>query len=487
MKNSQNTYLLQRWSNIFKWCIAGISVLALVYFVLEPILPGKLFVASIIILIAYITCLLWWDGIIYLKRVVPLLLVLSILFPYIRLPGDIPDVRPEFIIIVVVWCLIILAYLTEGRSVRLPYLSAYKWFAIFAIIIMLSITYVAWLNNQMPIWRDFWEIVKLLLYFLIFVLISSQRITHIDLRRYYKLALILFLISACFGFLQYINFAGINELVSPFYAPTQMRGLLVHGRITGTTPNPNEFGALMVLAASLALSGALVYREWKLRLFCWFSLLIYGIALLLTLSRTSLVCLFIASIIIIFLFYKEKGLKGNFKRLFPLVLLGFLIIIVLLQVLPEKALARFSELLYFTEAPSWQARVGKWKTHYDIWLGSPLFGWGPGKAEMSTIVDNEWLLILRRYGLFGLISFISLFGCLYNGLFRIGRDNPETSVIALTVALRGTLISYSLYMMLASVYHSMQLMPILLLLLGLAYSQWRQHLEVNKTLETASP
>jgi len=486
-KNDQITLLAQRWRITFLWCGAGFGVLAILFLLLWPTLVGKICVTCMAILILALILLFQWNGVIVLKQVIPLLLTVSILFPYIRLPGPIPDVRPEFIIALIAWCLIILSSISTGKPIHLRYCNVYKWFAIFAIVIMLSITYIALVNNQMPIWRDFWEIVKLLLYFIIFVLVSSQRITHNDLRRYYKLALIVFLISACFGFLQYINFAGINELISPYYAPTQIRGLLVHGRITGTTPNPNEFGALMVLAASLALSGALVYREWKLRLFCWFSLLIYGIALLLTLSRTSLVCLFIASIIIIFLFYKEKGLKGNFKRLFPLVLLGFLIIIVLLQVLPEKALARFSELLYFTEAPSWQARVGKWKTHYDIWLGSPLFGWGPGKAEMSTIVDNEWLLILRRYGLFGLISFISLFGCLYNGLFRIGRDNPETSVIALTVALRGTLISYSLYMMLASVYHSMQLMPILLLLLGLAYSQWRQHLEVNKTLETASP
>jgi len=470
-RNDQITLLAQRWRITFLWCGAGFGVLAILFLLLWPTLVGKICVTCIAILILALILLFQWNGVIVLKQVIPLLLTVSILFPYIRLPGPIPDVRPEFIIALIAWFFIILSSASTGQPIHLRYCNVYKWFAIFAIVIMLSITYVAWFNNEMPIWRDFWELVKLILYFLIFVLVSSQRLTHSDLRRYYNLALIVFFISACFGFLQYINFGGINELVSPYYAPTQMRGLLVHGRITGTTPNPNEFGALMVLASSLALSGALFYREWKLSLFCWCSLFVYGIALFLTLSRTSLVCLFLAGLIIVFLFFREKGLRGKFNRILIVALLGCLLVVLLLQIMPEKAFTRFGELRTFTEATSFQARVETWKVHFDIWLGSPLFGWGPGKGEMSTIVDNEWLLILRRYGLVGLMVFISLFGCLFLGLPKTGTDNSDPSVKALIVALKGTFISYGLYMMLSSVYHSMQLMPILLLFVGLAYTQ----------------
>jgi len=471
MRNDPINLMSQYCRKIFIYLIASFGILALAVVVTNKNLPDMCLFGGIVILIGIITCLLWWDGIISLKGVVSLLLAVAIMFPYIRLPGVIPDVRPELIIVLVVWCLIIMAYLTKGRTLRLGYLPVYKWFGIFAFAIVLSITYVAWINEQMPIWRDFWEIIKLLLYFLIFVLVANVRLTHTDLRRYFKLALIVFLISACFGFFQYFNFAGINELVSPYYAPTQMKGLLGQGRITGTTPNPNEFGALMVLASSLALSGALFYREWKLSLFCWCSLFVYGIALFLTLSRTSLVCLFLAGLIIVFLFFREKGLRGKFNRILIVALLGCLLVVLLLQIMPEKAFTRFGELRTFTEATSFQARVEAWKVHFDIWLGSPLFGWGPGKGEMSTIVDNEWLLILRRYGLVGLMVFISLFGCLFLGLPKTGTDNSDPSVKALIVALKGTFISYGLYMMLSSVYHSMQLMPILLLFVGLAYTQ----------------
>lgn len=85
----------------------------------------------------------------------------------------------------------------------------------------------------------------------------------------------IFLISTFFGFLQYINFAGINQIMSPYYAPTQMRGLLVHKKIIRTTANYNEFGSLMIFASSLALSGGLVVGEKRLRILCWHTLPVF--------------------------------------------------------------------------------------------------------------------------------------------------------------------------------------------------------------------
>ena len=91
---------------------------------------------------------------------------------------------------------------------------------------------------------------------------------------------------------------------------------------------------------------------------------------------------------------------------------------------------------------------------------------------MGTVVDNEWLLLLRRYGVVGLSLFLSLFGSIYLGLSRIVKRSEEAPAVALAVALKSTLIAYMVYMALAVVYHSLQLMPILLLSLGLAYTRW---------------
>lgn len=93
-------------------------------------------------------------------------------------------------------------------------------------------------------------------------------------------------------------------------------------------------------------------------------------------------------------------------------------ILIIIKMAPEKFFFRISQLGNIWDATSWQARIVKWKANYDIWKLSPLFGWGPGKMTMTTIVDNEWLLLLRRYGLIGVIIFILWFANFYFGLSK---------------------------------------------------------------------
>ncbi len=407
-----------------------------------------------------------------LKSVTPALLVLSVLAPYIRFPGSIPDVRPEFILILLTWFLL---FVSSTRTGHLPLRSkpAYKWFGLFGLSIVLSMSYSGLFNGEPIIARDLWELIKLFLYFLLFAFVASQRIDSETLKRYYRLSLILFMLSAFVGFLQYFDVAGVNEVVSPYYAPTQMRGLLVHRRITGTTPNPNELGALMVLATSLALSGVLFFREKKFRRLSWASLFTSWGALVLTLSRTSLVAAFVSTGIILFLFTRQHRvrLQWKFKRWLLFLLLGSVAVGLTVYSLPQKSLARYSQLSNIVVATSWQARLDNWRINFEIWQASPVFGWGPNKANMGTIVDNEWLLLLRRYGIVGLAFFLNLFLSLFLGLSRIRKRNFNQEIVALTTGLQGTFIGYGLYMALASLYHSLQLMPIFVIFLGLAYSQ----------------
>jgi len=462
-----------RWQIPLLWLAAGLCALLLAWLVMRQ--PTLMFLILMLVtaILLGIAVFFGRDGVFSLKRVLPALLAAAILFPYIRLPAGIPDVRPEFIIVLTAWGLLFLGYLATGEPIRLRRLPTYKWFGLFGFSIVLSMVYASFLKGQPLIGRDFWELVKVFLYLLVFALAASLNIRPVELKRYYKFALIALILSALFGFLQYVDFAGINQVVSPYYAPTQMRGLLIHRRVTGTTPNPNEFGALMVLAASLSLSGGLFLQERRLRILCWSALPVFGMALVLTLSRTALVSLFLASIVVLFLFLRQRSVKHRVRRVIVLVMFGCVVGLAVLPLVPEKAIFRFSQLRNFTEATSWQERVENWRVNFDIWKRSPWLGWGPGKANMSTIVDNEYLLVLRRYGVVGLMVFLGLFGSLFLGLSHIRRINGEPPVVALSVALQGTLVGCALYMLLAAVYHSLQLMPILLLFLGLAYSQWR--------------
>ncbi len=461
----------QRWRISSLWLGAGLCLMALVWFLTQQPRLGSLLVLGVIALLLGFVLFFRQDGTLSFRRVLVPLLAVAILSPYIRLPAGIPDVRPELLIVLATWALLFLSHLATGHPIQIRRCPAYKWFILFGLCILVSMTYGALMKGQPVIWQDFWELAKVLLYLLTLTLVASVRIDSARMKRYYSLALVVLLFSALFGFAQYIDFLSITTVVSPYYAPTQMEGLLVLGRVTGTTPNPNEFGALMVLAASLALSGGLFLQKRRLRLLSWGTLPIFGLALVFTLSRSSLVALLLAALVVLFLFLRRKDVKHRVRRVIALLLLGYVVGLAVLPLVPGKALFRFSQLATFTETTSWQMRVENWKINFAIWEESPLLGWGPGKATMGTIVDNEWLLVLRRYGAVGVAVFLSLFGSLFLGLSRIRRFNSDAAVVALTVALQGTLVGYVLYMGVAAIYHSLQLMPILLIFLGLAYSQ----------------
>lgn len=470
----KESFLSRRGCRELAWMSLLIIVLSLVISVLSARYQMWALALTLVVVVSLLLAYGFFKGSkLSFQRIVIFLLVASILSPSIRLPEGIPDVRLELIIVLIAWGLFLLGHLATNYPIKLRPNPAYRWFTLFGLAILFSMTYAALVKGYVPIGRDFWELGKLLKYFLIFALVASLRISSTDMKRYYKIALIVFLCSAFFGFAQYLDLGYLNAMISPYYAPTQMRGLLVQGRIMGTTPNPNEFGALMVLAASLALSGVLFLQGRGPRMLCWSTLPIFGLALVLTLSRSALVALFLAAATVLFLFLRQKSLRRRLRRVVVLVLFGSIVGAFIFQLMPEKAVFRFGQLGAFTEAPSWQARVENWKTHFAIWTESPWLGWGPGKTIMGTIVDNEWLLLLRRYGVVGLAVFLCLFGSLFFGLSRIRKANPDPSVVALTVALQGTFVGYVLYMGLAAVYHSLQLMPIFVLFLGLAYSQWR--------------
>jgi len=412
-------------------------------------------------------------------RVVSLLLVASVLLPAIPVPGF-PDVRLELILVLVSWGLLLLSHLATGQPIRFHRDPVYKWFALFGLAILFSMTYASLVKDYPPIGRDFWELGKLLEYLLIFALVANLDISSIYIRSCYNTTLVVFLCSALFGLAQYLNLGSINTVVSPYYAPTKAQGILLSGRITGTMGNPNEFGALMVLAFSLSLSGVMVFQQKRLRLFLWGCLAVFGLTIVLTGSRSSLVALGVAIIFILLKF--PTLIKG--RRIVQIggrVIIGLVVIGLLVVTLaPAASFSRFIELTNISSATSWQARVKLWRDTLALWKLSPLFGWGPGKSTMTTDVDNEWLLLLRRYGIVGGLIFCCWFLAFYRGLSRIRRNTLSAEVKALALTLQATFVSYAVYMIPAGVYHDLQLMPVIMVLLGVAYSQ-KHRLEVNGT------
>ena len=409
---------------------------------------------------------------------VAFLLLVWILVPPLRTPAAIPDIYLGFAAILAiagVWTLRV-AVAGGGMAYTSPVVY---WILAFAACIGMSLLAAAIAGRAVSA-RDITELVRPFLYLGILVVAMNAKLSASSLQRLYRLLLGFLVVSALFGLAQYFNIADVNQTVSPVYAPTQMLGLLRNRRITGTTGNPNEFGALMVLASCLALSWGLFARRLRQRALSGLLLVLFTLAMLLTSSRAALIVWAVSIGLILLVLYPRWRGAG---RALPAVLLIVGVAVAMGFLLPDELFARASSLRDLAQDSSWQVRLLKWREAVDSWRFSPLLGWGPAERTMVSTVDNEWILVLRRYGLIGLIGFtgmgLSLFASVWTRPPRKREHHPQ---LALSVALQAALIGYAVYMIPSSVYHSLQLMPILLLLVGLCASQRRSGATCRDTL-----
>ena len=422
------------------------------------------------------------DGRLSLDRVIIPLLVVAVLLPSIPLPGTLPAVRLELPIIIIAWALFVLGRLVTGKLQRPRWNPTNKWFFLFGACILASIAYAALFMGYYPITQDLWEFGKLIEYFLIFALVASLNIPPEHMQRCYIISLIIFLCSASFGFAQYFNLFDINSWLSPLYANPIKYGSLTGQRVVGTSGNPNDFGALMILAASLAVTGALWLSSKGIKLLCWVSLGTFSLAIFFTQSRSALLCLLIAIIFTLFIQYPlHFGVKRTTRIYLLVVPLLLFLALLLLQVAPALFLYRLNDALDLSTSQSWLDRLAVWNDQLTILKQSPVLGWGPAKELISTNIDNEWLLLALRYGLLGILIFVLWFISFYRILSKIAHSTRSTYTQTYCVGLQATLIAYAVYMIPAGVYHELQLMPILLIFLGLAYTQRQSSRAVQKT------
>jgi len=472
MKNRENIILI----------IVGILVTVFITFIfLESLKFG------LIILIFLLFLLLLLKSRKLSFNDIPLLLLLfSVLLPPIRFEST-PYVRPELILILITWPLFLLGRIAKGESIKLRWTPTHKWFFIFGASILISILWVWIFQNFSPTPRDFFEIAKLIEYFLIFAFVTNLNTKRENFRKYYIFTICIFLIATVFAFIQRGNlFPGFNESFIGYVAPKHLDEWLAHRRIVGTVGNPNEFGILMVMASSLAISGTLWIKKIGLKILSFLSFAIFSFTITLTLSRSALIVFLINLLFILFLKYTRRfGLKGKAKLVFLIFPTIIILGLIILQIAPPKFIRRAISGLGIETDVSFQNRLNIWKENLEIWKQSPIFGWGPGKDAMTTIVDNEWLLLLRRYGIVGVVIFIFWFGRFYSGLSRIQRKEKTNLYLEIfSIFLQASLIGIAIYMIPAAFYHSLQLMPILMTLLGLVYSQYKTKRTKNSILAT---
>lgn len=99
---------------------------------------------------------------------------------------------------------------------------------------------------------------------------------------------------------------------------------------------------------------------------------------------------------------------------------------------------------------------------------SPLLGSGPGKAEGDSAVDNEYLLVLGRYGLLGLVAYLAVWAALLHAAARAAHTGAP-----LAAAVAGGIAGLLLFNLVAGSLYQLQLMGLFWPLAGLALNNGR--------------
>lgn len=404
---------------------------------------------------------------------------LYVLLPPFRLPEGIPDILPGLLFVFLIWAVFLFYHLAARKRISLGWNSSLTGLVLIGLAVFLSIAHAALFLDYHPVLNDWFELLKPVQYILILLLAANLNIRDGDFRKIYIAVLIIFSLSVLFGFAQYLNLFNMNNTIMPHYTKTQLIGLLRHQRILGTTANPNEFAALMVMAGAFALSGFLYLKKRLMRIVSAACFAAFSAGVMLTLSRTGLV-VYLISCSFVFL-WKYPFYLARLRKMRGFVIMIIVMAVIFLAVFqfaPDMFFVRMESGLVLEADRSWQIRMARWDDALAIWQQSPVFGWGPGKGTMTTIVDSEWLLLLRRYGIFGVTIFMFWFAGIFSALVKLsGRkmqdENDEDYLKVFCISLQAIVIACLIYMFPVNIYHSMQLMPVLMILTGLVFSKLR--------------
>lgn len=279
----------------------------------------------------------------------------------------------------------------------------------FLCVFMLYILFTILLNWNLNAYNDFFEIYKLLK--LLLIIIWATTIDYkTDLKPLIKP---FFIILAAINLMHFFEFPYANELIYKYY-PGDLNikyfgkntlGLPASKRMTGLSANPNNNAILFTLFAIYFFPH---FKQEKSYVWSIIALLL----VFLCQSKTSFIFLFVLIAWIII----SKELKLNIKQWLYLALvvggsysLAFALCSRGYEVETYSNVAFSNQVL---ETGSTQGRIQIWKELSKMIIERPIFGHGPYKNyfyDNRLFSENEYILILWRYGLFGVIAYLLVF------------------------------------------------------------------------------
>ena len=345
-------------------------------------------------------------------------------------------------------------WLIKKRNFQLQLSPLAKAVIIFGVILFISALFGVDFNFSLFSGNERMEGVFGIWHFMLFFLIITTTFKYLEVEKILKAQIG---IGILYSFIAILAYSGIGKITS------QLTG----GRLAGYTGNPSFFAIYLLFNAFLSLYFYFKQYVFDKRLFNWWLLVFLGQSFLLfaTLTRGAmigyLISILLAAVAII-LFLKDKNFFSLKK-----IMAGFLICILALSIFTfagkntdfvknNKILSRFSTISL--SDPTALSRLFSAGTAWKSFLQKPLLGWGTENYESAYVTNfnpevlkylpgdfyfdrahNKPMQVLATTGIFGFLSYLSVFGI---ALYFLNRLRKKKEWFLPSLALAGGLIGY---------------------------------------------
>lgn len=324
------------------------------------------------------------------------IIVSIILMPWIPMPKGLPQLRPEWFVL-----LTGIALLPVSKRILTTRVSASA--GVLVLAYLLSMIYGAFVMDIILDPRDFTVLMQPVLYFMIYAFVASTEYIERDHRTILRISLVSLGIAATIALIQFFDPTVIAPLLR-LWTDDERISRYALLRATGTMGNANDLGFLMVIGFALALFTSR-HRIVPIRISQLITLMTF-MGVFASGSRTGMVCLL--SVLVVYLLLEiKKSIKS--VLLTATILVGiFWIFQAYLQNMDwaSGVVDRVMSLSSPDQDQAWLLRVFAAVDTLPMIAESWMFGHGPAKAvfTLGSNVDNEYILLLYRHGIIGTIS-----------------------------------------------------------------------------------
>lgn len=215
------------------------------------------------------------------------------------------------------------------------------------------------------------------------------------------------------GIFQRFNIFNINAWFTKYYIPTESGKVLIEvlnnadwSRVLGTLSNPNFYSLELIIFMIFTVSNVMFMDGIRGKLMNTIVSLMLFAATIFTQSRTALAVVFGMCIYVLII----QGIKRGRKMACAYALIAIAVIGVSLLLIKSMNLNYFLEFVRDgLKTRSITQRIQRWNDAIKLFKLHPVIGIGPVIGKYFSAVDNEYVQMLRNYGVVGMLTYLSFY------------------------------------------------------------------------------